>query len=592
MATTLLVFLLKDLMEVTEVGVPTMSETTKGIIEGSHMEGNPNNDQGKIYEQKSDTWNGNNKSRGSGSFHYWNDGEGYRNNFGLSSKCQICKKKGHIAINCWYRNDIPLSYPSNSMITCQICGLKGHAALDCRYRSTCTFQGAEPPSTPTVMTAHITNRASFSGLSSLVPFVAVPASVERGNTSGNVENHGGGGDVVVGGSENNSGGGNGDMGNNVGGGNHGGGGNVVVGGSENNSGGDNGDMRNNVGGGNIFEGDSGFNSIVGGDNGDMGNKIVGSNIFEGDIFEGDSGSNSTVGSSNDSSGSSGSIGIDENFISDIITNERILPQELQFVPDPATSYNNHSMLTRAKNGIFKKKSFDEFCAYSCIAQRNVLDELSFCSDLTSVLDIVDVAKHFKDVGHVEWENAMKIAVSICRFLFTTQLQLSCELQSAQDQASKQHVVPTRIKDEFDKKMSCQDLCAFSCVAPQKLKQEITYRHNDVFVFPEKYAKELVHDAGIDTSRSCSVPCESHLQVLKIEGSHGTLLSDLSLLRRIVDALQYLSFSRLDILFVANLVCQFLTAGTYVTSAKRMLRTVISTYSNLSLVTHTEIEGRC
>ena len=132
-----------------------------------------------------------------------------------------------------------------------------------------------------------------------------------------------------------------------------------------------------------------------------------------------SGSNSTVGSSNDSSGSSGSIGIDENFISDIITNERILPQELQFVPDPATSYNNHSMLTRAKNGIFKKKSFDEFCVYSCIAQWNVLAKLSFFSGLTSVIN-VDVAKHFKAaVGHVEWENAIKIAVSICRFMFNT-----------------------------------------------------------------------------------------------------------------------------------------------------------------------------
>ena len=124
-------------------------------------------------------------------------------------------------------------------------------------------------------------------------------------------------------------------------------------------------------------------------------------------------------------------------------------------------------------------------------------------------------------------------------------------------------MPTRIKDEFDKKMSCQDLCAFSCVAPQKLKQEITYRHNDVFIFPEKYAKELVHDAGIDTSRSCSVPCESHLQVLKSEGSHGTLLSDLSLLRCIVGALQYLSFSRPNIPFVANLVCQYVLDNSYI-----------------------------
>lgn len=87
----------------------------------------------------------------------------------------------------------------------------------------------------------------------------------------------------------------------------------------------------------------------------------------------------------------------------------ILPQEIQFINDLATSYNNHSMLTRAKNEIFKKENFDEFCAYSCIAKQNVIDELSFFSGLTFVLDITNVVepKHFKVVvGHTEWDTTM------------------------------------------------------------------------------------------------------------------------------------------------------------------------------------------
>ncbi|PRQ51221.1 putative RNA-directed DNA polymerase [Rosa chinensis] len=88
---------------------------------------------------------------------------------------------------------------------------------------------------------------------------------------------------------------------------------------------------------------------------------------------------------------------------------QVLSQELQFLDDPALAYNNHSMLTRAKNGIFKKKSFDEFCAYSCVVQNNLLDELSCFSGLTAVIDIHDPVepKSFKAaVGVPEWDIAM------------------------------------------------------------------------------------------------------------------------------------------------------------------------------------------
>ncbi|XP_004301682.1 PREDICTED: uncharacterized protein LOC101303134 [Fragaria vesca subsp. vesca] len=64
-----------------------------------------------------------------------------------------------------------------------------------------------------------------------------------------------------------------------------------------------------------------------------------------------------------------------------------LPYELQFIEDEAQSYNNHSMLTRAKNGIVKPKTFEDFCAYSCIATQNLVDELAFFSGFSSVMEL-------------------------------------------------------------------------------------------------------------------------------------------------------------------------------------------------------------
>ncbi|PRQ56560.1 putative diphosphate--fructose-6-phosphate 1-phosphotransferase [Rosa chinensis] len=84
---------------------------------------------------------------------------------GYHLSCQICRKKGHTAENCFYRVDIPPNHISNSVIICQIYGLKGHAALDCHHRSNYAFQGAEPPSTLAAMTVHNINGASSSSVS-------------------------------------------------------------------------------------------------------------------------------------------------------------------------------------------------------------------------------------------------------------------------------------------------------------------------------------------------------------------------------------------------------------------------------------------
>lgn len=74
-------------------------------------------------------------------------------NIGPSPECQICSKRGHTAANCFYRTGVPATHPSVSIPTCQICGVKGHVALNCSHRTNFDYQGSEPPSSLTALTA-------------------------------------------------------------------------------------------------------------------------------------------------------------------------------------------------------------------------------------------------------------------------------------------------------------------------------------------------------------------------------------------------------------------------------------------------------
>lgn len=55
-----------------------------------------------------------------------------------------------------------------------------------------------------------------------------------------------------------------------------------------------------------------------------------------------------------------------------INSDENLPLELGFIVDQ--NYNDHSMLTRAKNGVVKPKTFEGFYCYSDIAQQKLYDE--------------------------------------------------------------------------------------------------------------------------------------------------------------------------------------------------------------------------
>ena len=86
--------------------------------------------------------------------------------------------------------------------------------------------------------------------------------------------------------------------------------------------------------------------------------------------------------------------------------------------------------------------------------------------------------------------------------------------------------------------------------------QISYHDNgDIFVCQTKYARDLLAKAGMDTCRSCTTPCKPHCQLL---ASEGDSLSDPTIYMSIVGALQYLTFTRPDLCYAVNTVCQYMT----------------------------------
>ena len=92
----------------------------------------------------------------------------------------------------------------------------------------------------------------------------------------------------------------------------------------------------------------------------------------------------------------------------------------------------------------------------------------------------------------------------------------------------------------------------------------------VFVSQSKYIKDLVHKAGMDSCKPANTPCKPHHQMLQ---SEGQLLTDPTVYRSIVGSLQYLTFTRPDIAFAVNTVCQFMSSPTdiHFGAVKRIIR---------------------
>ncbi|XP_070660445.1 uncharacterized mitochondrial protein AtMg00810-like [Malus domestica] len=92
----------------------------------------------------------------------------------------------------------------------------------------------------------------------------------------------------------------------------------------------------------------------------------------------------------------------------------------------------------------------------------------------------------------------------------------------------------------------------------------------VFVNQSKYNKDLVHKASMESCKPATTPCKPHHQMLH---SEGQLLTDPTSYRSIVGSLQYLTFTRPDIAFAVNIVCQFMSSPTdiHFGAVKRIIR---------------------
>ncbi|KAM2392834.1 hypothetical protein ACFX1X_036261 [Malus domestica] len=85
--------------------------------------------------------------------------------------------------------------------------------------------------------------------------------------------------------------------------------------------------------------------------------------------------------------------------------------------------------------------------------------------------------------------------------------------------------------------------------------QITYKSNgDIFLSQTKYAKDLLHKAGMDNCKSVNTPCRPHSQFLD---SEGIPLPDPTIYRSIVGALQYLTFTQPDLAYAVNTACQYI-----------------------------------
>lgn len=109
--------------------------------------------------------------------------------------------------------------------------------------------------------------------------------------------------------------------------------------------------------------------------------------------------------------------------------------------------------------------------------------------------------------------------------------------------------------------------------------QITHTSQGLFINQEKYATELLNKASMLDANPCPTPC---LPTYKLSNHIGTPLSpeQTTLYRSLAGGLQYLTWSRPDISFAVNQICQFLHCPKtpHFQALKRLLRFIKGTVS--------------
>ncbi|XP_004305316.1 PREDICTED: uncharacterized protein LOC101302857 [Fragaria vesca subsp. vesca] len=292
-----------------------------------------------------------------------------------------------------------------------------------------------------------------------------------------------------------------------------------------------------------------------------------------------------------------------------------LPQELEFIVQQ--NYNDHSMMTRAKNDItdiVEPKSFraaagkaewdqamlEEIEALQkqgtwtlvpCPSNRNIVGSKWIFKVKKNPDGSISrykarlVAQGFSQSKGLDYDetfspvvrhNTVRMILALAAMNNWELRQLDVknaflhgvlkeEVYMSQPQGSDTagiHEVISELSMVFDMK----DLGSLSYF----LGLEVTKVRKGILLSQTKYAKDLLAKAGMESINTCSSPCLPHAQMTV---DQGTPLADPTVYRSIVGALQYLTFTRPDIAYAVNTVCQFMTNPTDVhyAAVKRILR---------------------
>ena len=84
--------------------------------------------------------------------------------------------------------------------------------------------------------------------------------------------------------------------------------------------------------------------------------------------------------------------------------------------------------------------------------------------------------------------------------------------------------------------------------------QITHTSTSLFLSQSKYIEELLLKSEMVDAKACDTPCLPSHRLLKEDGAP---YSNPTTYRSIVGALQYLTFTRLEIAFFVHQVCQFM-----------------------------------
>ena len=105
--------------------------------------------------------------------------------------------------------------------------------------------------------------------------------------------------------------------------------------------------------------------------------------------------------------------------------------------------------------------------------------------------------------------------------------------------------------------------------------QIEYSSDGIFVHQSKYAKDLLSKFHMMDCKPCSIPC-AFPQSFALAVS--PLLSDPTAYRSLVGALQYLTFTRPNLCYAVQKVCQFMSKPSqlHLVAAKRILRYLMGT----------------